>query len=96
MAREILGENWMPEYVHRANQGGIERVLVVMAADRAPVCRLLCAEDGGALVWRGAAVARDPCRRGGLSGLLPGGVERARCRVFRPLGRGARALHWTW
>ncbi len=28
MAREILGENWMPEYVHRANQGGIERVLV--------------------------------------------------------------------
>jgi len=28
MAREILGENWMPEYVERANQGGIERVLV--------------------------------------------------------------------
>ncbi|GAA4424254.1 FAD/FMN-binding oxidoreductase [Acidovorax lacteus] len=28
MAREILGENWMPEYVARANQGGIERVLV--------------------------------------------------------------------
>lgn len=28
MAREILGENWMPEYVHRANNGGIERVLV--------------------------------------------------------------------
>ncbi|MEJ5124769.1 FAD/FMN-binding oxidoreductase [Comamonas sp. MYb21] len=28
MAREILGENWMPEYVQRANQGGIERVLV--------------------------------------------------------------------
>ena len=28
MAREILGENWMPEYVNRANQGGIERVLV--------------------------------------------------------------------
>ena len=28
MAREILGENWMPEYVHRANAGGIERVLV--------------------------------------------------------------------
>ncbi|MFT3813945.1 MAG: FAD/FMN-binding oxidoreductase [Acidovorax sp.] len=28
MAREILGENWMPEYVQRANTGGIERVLV--------------------------------------------------------------------
>ncbi|WP_395025554.1 DUF3683 domain-containing protein [Comamonas odontotermitis] len=28
MAREILGENWMPEYVQRANNGGIERVLV--------------------------------------------------------------------
>ncbi|MBK4734785.1 DUF3683 domain-containing protein [Noviherbaspirillum pedocola] len=28
MARHILGENWMPEYVERANRGGIERVLV--------------------------------------------------------------------
>jgi FAD/FMN-containing dehydrogenase/Fe-S oxidoreductase len=28
MARRILGEDWMPEYVARANQGGIERVLV--------------------------------------------------------------------
>ncbi|MBI5258998.1 MAG: FAD/FMN-binding oxidoreductase [Burkholderiales bacterium] len=28
MARQILGENWMPEYVARANTGGIERVLV--------------------------------------------------------------------
>jgi Fe-S oxidoreductase len=28
MARNILGENWMPEYVQRANHGGIERVLV--------------------------------------------------------------------
>ena len=28
MARDILGENWMAEYVNRANQGGIERVLV--------------------------------------------------------------------
>ena len=28
MARHILGENWMPEYVQAANQGGIERVLV--------------------------------------------------------------------
>jgi Fe-S oxidoreductase len=28
MARKILGENWMPEYVKRANAGGIERVLV--------------------------------------------------------------------
>jgi FAD/FMN-containing dehydrogenase/Fe-S oxidoreductase len=28
MARHILGENWMPEYVARANDGGIERVLV--------------------------------------------------------------------
>ncbi len=28
MARKILGENWMPEYVHAANSGGIERVLV--------------------------------------------------------------------
>ena len=28
MARHILGEQWMPEYVQRANAGGIERVLV--------------------------------------------------------------------
>jgi len=28
MARHLLGENWMPEYVARANSGGIERVLV--------------------------------------------------------------------
>lgn len=28
MARQILGENWMPEYVQKANRGGIERVLV--------------------------------------------------------------------
>jgi len=28
MARRILGDNWMPEYVARANDGGIERVLV--------------------------------------------------------------------
>jgi FAD/FMN-containing dehydrogenase/Fe-S oxidoreductase len=28
MARRILGEDWMPEYVRRANAGGIERVLV--------------------------------------------------------------------
>jgi FAD/FMN-containing dehydrogenase/Fe-S oxidoreductase len=28
MARRILGEHWLPEYVARANAGGIERVLV--------------------------------------------------------------------
>jgi FAD/FMN-containing dehydrogenase/Fe-S oxidoreductase len=28
MARKILGDNWLPEYVHAANSGGIERVLV--------------------------------------------------------------------
>ncbi len=28
MARLMLGENWLPEYVARANAGGIERVLV--------------------------------------------------------------------
>jgi FAD/FMN-containing dehydrogenase/Fe-S oxidoreductase len=28
MARHLLGENWMPEYVAKANNGGIERVLV--------------------------------------------------------------------
>jgi FAD/FMN-containing dehydrogenase/Fe-S oxidoreductase len=28
MANRILGEDWLPEYVDRANQGGIERVLV--------------------------------------------------------------------
>jgi FAD/FMN-containing dehydrogenase/Fe-S oxidoreductase len=28
MANQILGENWMPDYVAKANQGGIERVLV--------------------------------------------------------------------
>lgn len=28
IARHLLGENWLPEYVTQANQGGIERVLV--------------------------------------------------------------------
>lgn len=28
MARQILGEDWMPDYVEAANAGGIERVLV--------------------------------------------------------------------
>jgi Fe-S oxidoreductase len=28
IARHILGQNWLPEYVSRANNGGIERVLV--------------------------------------------------------------------
>jgi Fe-S oxidoreductase len=28
MARHLLGEDWMPDYVRRANAGGIERVLV--------------------------------------------------------------------
>jgi len=28
MANRILGEDWLPEYVERANDGGIERVLV--------------------------------------------------------------------
>jgi hypothetical protein len=28
MAKHMLGENWMADYVRRANDGGIERVLV--------------------------------------------------------------------
>jgi FAD/FMN-containing dehydrogenase/Fe-S oxidoreductase len=28
IARKVLGENWLPEYIARANAGGIERVLV--------------------------------------------------------------------
>ncbi len=28
MANQILGKDWMPEYVQTANAGGIERVLV--------------------------------------------------------------------
>ena len=28
MARQILGETWLEDYVGRANAGGIERVLV--------------------------------------------------------------------
>ena len=28
MAKHLLGENWLPEYVARANSGGIERVLL--------------------------------------------------------------------
>ncbi len=28
MAKQIIGENWLPEYVTKANAGGIERVLV--------------------------------------------------------------------
>ncbi|WP_175016391.1 DUF3400 domain-containing protein, partial [Burkholderia lata] len=26
-ARQVLGENWMADYVARANNGGIERVM---------------------------------------------------------------------
>jgi Fe-S oxidoreductase len=28
MAKHVLGENWMSDYVARANNGGIERVLL--------------------------------------------------------------------
>jgi Fe-S oxidoreductase len=28
MAQKLLGDNWMQDYVAKANQGGIERVLV--------------------------------------------------------------------
>jgi hypothetical protein len=28
MANQILGDQWMPDYVSKANNGGIERVLV--------------------------------------------------------------------
>jgi hypothetical protein len=28
IARHVLGQNWLPEYVQKANAGGIERVLV--------------------------------------------------------------------
>jgi Fe-S oxidoreductase len=28
IARNVLGENWLPDYVQLANHGGIERVLV--------------------------------------------------------------------
>ena len=28
IARHVLGADWMPQYVERANAGGIERVLV--------------------------------------------------------------------
>ena len=28
MARHLLGENWMRQFVDRANRGGIERVLL--------------------------------------------------------------------
>jgi Fe-S oxidoreductase len=28
LARHLLGENWMADYVRRANSGGIERVLL--------------------------------------------------------------------
>jgi Fe-S oxidoreductase len=28
IARNLLGTDWLPEYVRRANNGGIERVLV--------------------------------------------------------------------
>jgi Fe-S oxidoreductase len=28
LARKLLGEQWLPEFVARANRGGIERVLL--------------------------------------------------------------------
>jgi len=28
MARRLLGEDWLPDFVEKANAGGIERVLL--------------------------------------------------------------------
>jgi hypothetical protein len=28
LAKHVLGESWMPDYIAKANRGGIERVLV--------------------------------------------------------------------
>jgi len=28
MAKHVLGENWMQDYVQKANNGGIEKVLL--------------------------------------------------------------------
>jgi len=28
LAKRLLGDRWMPEYIDKANRGGIERVLV--------------------------------------------------------------------
>ena len=28
IAKNVLGKNWLPEYVKKANEGGIERVLL--------------------------------------------------------------------
>ena len=28
LAKHVLGDNWMPDYIAKANRGGIERVLV--------------------------------------------------------------------
>ena len=28
LAKHLLGENWLPDYVAKANSGGIERVLL--------------------------------------------------------------------
>src|SRR5205085_4499909 len=39
MANRILGEDWMPDYVARANDGGIERVLVCCCGVRWPSLR---------------------------------------------------------
>ena len=36
MARRILGPDWLPAYVARANAGGIERVLVLSGARKDP------------------------------------------------------------
>src|SRR5690606_14587364 len=38
MARHLLGENWLPEYVRQANDGGIERVLVWAGCPTRPRC----------------------------------------------------------
>ena len=83
MARHILGENWMLTTSKRANDGGIERVLVLMAAVLPYEC--ICAPKT-VVRWSGASARLQPGTRE-----LPAFyrvIWNAHVAEFRPLGRG--------
>ena len=42
MAKHLLGENWLADYVAKANNGGIERVLVYKQRGDVLVAPLVC------------------------------------------------------
>jgi hypothetical protein len=92
IAKHLLGENWMPEYVKRANA----------AASSGCWCnglrsvQLLEAPAEGVIIW-GDELLVVICRRAGVSGLHARGVERARQGNDRPAGSpAAHVMDVVW